>query len=188
MSETETPSPETPASSSLGRMKVLAFAALVVMVECALAFFFLPGPTDTAAMAASLQPSDKEQTPQADAENAPAGEESEAAEVENLVEIDLGQFSVAAYQPLTNSTLRIDFHLWGAVAEAEKGESEEILLHNAQRLREDVIITIRGAEVADLSDAGLGLIKRRILAKSNRLFGKPLLKAVIFSDFSFIEQ
>lgn len=188
MSENEAPPPAA-SSSSLGRIKVLAFAVLVVIAECALAFLFLPSPSDTAAMAASLQTGAPSGAPHATEGEQEHGEHaSEEAEPEHLVEIDLGQFSVAAYQPLTNSTLRIDFHLWAAVGKEEEAEAHELLLHHAQRFREDVIITVRGADVADLSDAGLGLIKRRILAKSNRLFGRPLLKAVIFSDFSFMEQ
>jgi hypothetical protein len=51
-----------------------------------------------------------------------------------------------------------------------------------------VIVTLRSSELGDLTDAGLGLIKRRILEKTNRTLGKPYLRSVIFSDFSFIEQ
>ena len=47
---------------------------------------------------------------------------------------------------------------------------------------------MRSAELTDLTDAGLGLLKRRIQEKSNQTLGKPLLRAVVFSDFSFIEQ
>ena len=36
-----------------------------------------------------------------------------------------------------------------------------------QRFRESVIITFRGAEMNDLSDAGLGLLKRTISEKTN---------------------
>jgi flagellar FliL protein len=56
------------------------------------------------------------------------------------------------------------------------------------RFREQVNITVRGAEVTDLTDPGLGLIKRKILEKTNRSFGEPLLRDVLFSDFSFVEQ
>jgi hypothetical protein len=34
----------------------------------------------------------------------------------------------------------------------------------------------------------LALLKRQILAKSNAFLGKPILHAVLFSDFSTIEQ
>jgi flagellar FliL protein len=59
---------------------------------------------------------------------------------------------------------------------------------NKHRFREQVLVTVRGAELTDLTDAGLGLMKRRILDKTNRILGKPLLRSVIFSDFAFIEQ
>ena len=42
--------------------------------------------------------------------------------------------------------------------------------------------------MTDLTDAGLGLIKRMILEKSNRALGKPLLHEAIFSRFSFEER
>jgi flagellar FliL protein len=51
-----------------------------------------------------------------------------------------------------------------------------------------VIVIVRSAEITDLTDAGLGLIKRKIMEKTNRMIGKSMLHSVIFSDFSFIEQ
>ena len=47
---------------------------------------------------------------------------------------------------------------------------------------------IGSAHQFDLTDAGLGLIKRRILETTNKTLGKPLLKGVVFSEFSFVEQ
>ena len=41
---------------------------------------------------------------------------------------------------------------------------------------------------SDLTEAGLGLIKRKILEKTNRALGKPLLQEAVFSKFSFIER
>jgi hypothetical protein len=40
------------------------------------------------------------------------------------------------------------------------------------RFRDQVIVTFRSAEMADLTDAGLGLMKRTILEKANRRCGK----------------
>jgi flagellar FliL protein len=51
-----------------------------------------------------------------------------------------------------------------------------------------VITIVRSAEMTDFADPSLGLIRRRILEKSNRALGKPLLVEVIFSDFSLVEQ
>ncbi len=104
------------------------------------------------------------------------------------VEVDLGEFAVTSYQPVSNTTLRIDFHLYGTVATEHEQEFQEALVANAHRFRDQVIITLRSSEITDLTDAGLGLIKRKILEKTNTMLGKRYLKAVIFSDFSFIEQ
>jgi hypothetical protein len=104
------------------------------------------------------------------------------------MEVDLEQFSVTAHQPASNTTTRIEFHLIGAVAAGDKEEFEKLLAANRFRIREQVLVTVRSAEGADLADPGLGLIKRRILEKTNALLGKPLLRAVIVSDFSYLEQ
>jgi flagellar FliL protein len=62
------------------------------------------------------------------------------------------------------------------------------LEENQHRFREQVIVTVRSSEITDLTDAGLGLVKRKIMDKTNRMLGKQLLQTIIFSDFSFIEQ
>jgi flagellar FliL protein len=49
-------------------------------------------------------------------------------------------------------------------------------------------MTLHGAESSDLTDSGLGLLKRRILEKTNRALGLPLLREVLFSKFSFVER
>ena len=59
---------------------------------------------------------------------------------------------------------------------------------NKVRLREQVIMTLGGADSTDLTDAELGLLKRRILEKTNRALGKPLVQEVLFSKFNFVER
>ena len=39
-----------------------------------------------------------------------------------------------------------------------------------------------------MTDAGLGLIKRQLLEKTNRALGEPMLKEVLFSKFNFVER
>jgi len=104
------------------------------------------------------------------------------------MEVDLGEFHVVSFQPRSNTTLRIDFHLYGTIHPDDEEKFDLAWQENTHRFRDQVIVTVRGCELSELTDAGLGLIKRRILEKSNRILGKPLLQAVIFSEFSFIEQ
>jgi flagellar FliL protein len=78
--------------------------------------------------------------------------------------------------------------LYGSVLNKHGEDFNHRLSDNKFRIRDNVIVIIRSAEIADLTDAGLGLIKRRILETTNKALGKPLLQAVMFSDFSFVEQ
>jgi flagellar FliL protein len=103
-------------------------------------------------------------------------------------EVDLGNFTVSGFQPASNSTLFITFHLYATVRHKYAGEFSERLEENQHRIRDNIIVIIRSAEITDLTDAGLGLIKRRILETTNKTLGKPLLQEVVFSEFSFIEQ
>ena len=178
---------EGPASGGkpaiLGKLILLTLLATVVGFECLAASFLLPSAEETAAMA-GMQP---EPPP---AENSGIMEELAAmdAEVKNQMEVDLGTFTVTAFQPLSNTTMRIDFHLYGTVSKDDEENFTMAWDENQHRLRDQVIVTLRSSELGDLTDAGLGLIKRRILEKTNRTLGKPYLRSVIFSDFSFIEQ
>ena len=84
--------------------------------------------------------------------------------------------------------MRIDFKLYGIVGDDDEGKFDESFKRNEHRIRDAVLVIVRNAEAGDLTDPTLGLLKRRILEKSNRLLGKPMLRSIIFSDFSFIEQ
>jgi flagellar FliL protein len=72
--------------------------------------------------------------------------------------------------------------------ESDESTFEELQTQYEQRLRDKIIFEVRNADVADLTDPGLGLIKRRILEKSNLLFGKSILKSIVFGDFAFVDQ
>ena len=183
----------------LGKLVALSFLVAVIGGECLVACFYLPS-------VAASQPSV--------AEHAAAGEEpahdhaEEHAKPASQREVDLGKFSLTSFQPATNTTLLIDFHLFGTVANEHGGE-EEASGHGGghgeaeavpddefsrryekhkHRIRDQIITIVRSAEITDFADPSLGLIRRKILEKSNRTLGKPLLEEVIFSDFSLIEQ
>ena len=169
-------------SSILSKLYIALLVAGVIAVECLVAYLYIPGPSQTAAMAGVV--------PDADAETDPllSGEEQADVVPEDQVEVNLGEFHVVSFQPASSTTLRIDFELYGTVIAEDQAKFDEAWQENKHRFRDQVIMTIRGCELSELTDAGLGLIKRKILEKSNRTLGKPLLQAVIFSEFSFIEQ
>ena len=179
------PAPAKQGSSLLARLFVVLFLIGVVAVECLVAYLYIPSPSQTAAMAGVATAADPEADSPSDVGEQGAGE---LLDKEDQVEVDLGKFTVTAFQPISSTTLRIDFHLYGTVDADDATQFDETWQENTHRLRDQVIMTVRACDLAELTDAGLGLIKRKILEKINRTLGKPLLQAVIFSDFSFIEQ
>ena len=75
------------------------------------------------------------------------------------------------------------------MAKEDESEFKQLFEKNQARLREQVVQTIRGTPLSDLNDdPSLGLIKRTILGKAKAILGRPLLKDLIISDFSSLEN
>lgn len=177
--------PAKPAGSAVVRLLMAgSFLALIIGVECAVAYYVFPTAEDIATLAQAQQAVKGDALPAATA----VPEESELLDLKERLEISLGEFAVTSYQPLSNTTLRIDFQLYGVVLAEDADGLMKLLDENKHRYREQVLVIMRSAEMTDLTDAGLGLIKRKILEKTNRVLGRAILEEVIFSDFSFVEQ
>ena len=170
---------EVGGTSLFAKIRILLFVAVVIAAECLLAWLYLPSLSKTTAMAEAA--SSAESSPDQDQANEPA-------DLTDWIEVDLGEFSVVAYQPAAGTTLRIDFHLWGMVHMDDEDEFLTLMEDHLHRFREQIHFTFRSAEINDLTDAGLGLIKRQTIERTNRILGKPLLRVVIVDDFSLIEQ
>ena len=167
----------------LPKLLVASLLSALAATECLVAYVLVPSADQVAAMADA----------RADEQKKKAEEEARHEEWqtggEEVVEVELGQpYSITSHQPASNMTLRIDFDLFATVGPKDKAEFEHLFATHEHRLRDTVIFEIRNAELTDLTDPGLGLIKRRILEKSNALFGKPILRSVVFPQFSYVEQ
>lgn len=185
--ETQDPSAATAApakGSALMRINIFLFLLSVVIGECVMACFFMPSPSEAAAAQAVKQetPAKKEKEKEKEEESKPEDKKVEQ------VEIDLGEFTVTSFQPASNSTLRIDFHLYGVIRTEDEKAFSAAIEENKHRFRDQVLTIVRSAELVDLTDASLSLMKRKLLDKTNRMLGKPLVESMIISDFSFIEQ
>jgi len=176
--EAESTAVTPPGPSMSARLKLLGMVLAVVAVECIVATLWLPNVSDSQAKAAAG----------IDEVGGILTENLMEDETTPQVEVDLGEFMVTAYQPVSSTTMRIDFHLYGVVFQSDNAEFLRLKEASDARLREQISAIVRAASVSDLTDPGLGLIKRRILEKTNRLIGKPLLRGIIFSDFSCMEQ
>ena len=193
-----TDAPQTASSSGrvLGpKLKIAAFILGVAAIEWVVAYFYLPsvapGTSTAADKPAAVHEAEAPAEADADHHKVSEGLASHAGSTKShgsMHEVDLGEFTVTAYQPVSSSTLFISFHLYGSVTERQTEEFAKRLDDNKHRIRDNIIVIVRSAEITDLTDAGLGLIKRRILETTNKALGKPLLQGVMFSEFSFVEQ
>jgi flagellar FliL protein len=171
-----------PRKALLNKIVIALFVVLVVAGECLCAYLWIPSADEVAAAAKSQVAQDLKKT------ETDSDESEQESEAKRVIEVDVGTYSVTAHQPTTNTNLRIDFRLFATVAEADQSEFTELYAANQHRFRDHVIFEIRNSNIRDLADPGLGLIKRRILEKSNKLLGKPLIRSVVVSEFSFVDQ
>jgi Flagellar basal body-associated protein FliL len=194
----DAPQSSTASGRVLGpKLKIAAFILGVAAIEWVVAYFYLPSVapgTNTAPEKPAVEAAhDAEPPAEGESEHhaVPEGLASHAGSTKShgsMQEVDLGEFTVTAYQPVSSSTLFISFHLYGSVTERQAEEFTKRMDDNKHRIRDNIIVIVRSAEITDLTDAGLGLIKRRILETTNKALGKPLLQGIMFSDFSFVEQ
>lgn len=161
----------------LGRLLIVAFMGAVVMSECLFAYFWLPSADEVAARVEAMATKAKNEKKQGNSED----------EAALAVEIDLGAFTITNHRLASESTFRTDFHLWGTVLEEDQKEFAQLFERNKNRFRNLVIEVIQNSERSDLTDPGLGSIKRDLLGKSNALFGKPILKEILFAEYTFVE-
>lgn len=172
----------------VGLLKAVAFISVVVLVEVVAASMLVPSAQDAESTARKLAAAEHGQL---DSDADPAASESDHASPisdKETLEVDLGRYNVTRYNPENDTTLIVDFELFGVVLADENPDFDSQFEKNKVRLREQVIMTLGGADTTDLTDAELGLLKRRILEKTNRALGKPLVQEVLFSKFNFVER
>jgi hypothetical protein len=173
-------------------VKALAAISVLVLLQLVGVSMLIPSAEETTKIAEKLASADavheaeEEGATVAHDEHAEEGEEGHGKH--DIREVKLGSYHVVTFNTDTGTSLNIDFELYGTVLAKEEEEFTHLFEANKVRLREQILVTVRGTDVADLSDPDLGLLKRQILEKTNRTLGKPLLNEAIFSKFSFIER
>lgn len=171
----------------VGLLKAVAFISVVVLVEVVAASMLVPSAQDAESTARKLAAAEQGVF---ENEKSAAGKTDKTAPLttKETIEVELGRYNVTRYNPENDSTLIVDFELFGVVLAEEKTDFDAQFEKNMVRLREQVIMTLGAADSTDLTDAELGLLKRRILEKTNRALGKPIVQEVLFSKFNFVER
>ena len=165
----------------MGKLIMTGFMGAVILTECLIAYFWIPSADDIAALAHKKMTDSMYKLKI-------EKDESGLIDQKKFAEFDLGDFSITSHQAATNSAFRVDFKLFGTVDLENEEELETQFKQIEQRFREQVIFEIRNSDATDLDDPGLGLIKRRILERVNRLFGETLIETLGVSNYSWVEQ
>lgn len=169
-------------------VKAVAFVSVLVLLEIAAAAMLAPSALETERLAQQLVGQAAEEHGESHGDEHGGHGESTHIDKHALKEVEMGSYNVTRFNPTTNTTLAIDFELYGTVLGDDATEFGHLFESSKARIREQVTMTMHAAQSSDLTDAGLGLIKRQILEKTNRAIGQPLLKEVLFSKFSFVER
>lgn len=182
MSESEAPEAKKP-SAMMRVIKAVAIVSVLVVVEMVGATMMIPSAEETEDLARELAKAAQGE------EVATEGEESLALDTdEATIEVELQTDSIMRFNPETDATLTIQFSIYGVVLAEEEPDFTEQYAANTSRIHEQIMLTLHAAETADLATAGLGLIKRQILEKTNRTLGRPLLREVVFTKLNFVER
>jgi flagellar basal body-associated protein FliL len=184
--------------SMMTKLKIGGFILAVVVVEWLVAYMYLPGAAQSGHAADDAHDESPAEHASSDSHGGHGGHGGHGAahgkgkegggSHSEQQEVDLGEYTVTGFQPVSNTTLFVSFHLYGTILHKNSEDFAKRLEDNKHRVRDNIIVIVRSAEIPDLTDAGLGLIKRRILETTNKTLGKPLVQGVIFSEFSFVEQ
>jgi hypothetical protein len=189
--ETPDESAETPIKTRgkgiLALVKPVAIVAVIVIVEVVAASMLAPAAQETERLAQQfVAASEGRSTVAADEAHAEGGHGE--TDGHDLREVELGIYNITRYNPKTSTTLAIDFELYGTVLATDAAAFQHAYENSQARVREQVMMSLHSATSNDLTDAGLGLLKRRILEKTNRALGQPLVREVLFSKFNFVER
>ena len=165
-----------PATKGSG-WRVLAFLVLIILFELALWVLVVPNRSEAEALAQAA-PGEA-----AVSAVAPAGVPDFLTPLKDPRELPLGTFEVVAPHPAQGIELEIRVTLVGLAEAGELARLESLLERYQHRVRQEVLTTLRDADPRELDDPGLTLLKRKILAKTNRLLGTLALSDIVVSDF-----
>jgi flagellar FliL protein len=185
---------EAPAKKGPGVMtlvKALAIVSVVVLAQVGAAAMLLPSAEETQEVGKQLAGAghgDEAAHGEDDGHGDEHGDAHGGGHGEHTKEVNLGAYHIVSFNHKTGASLSVDFELFGTVLESDAQEFDHLYMAHEKRISEQITIAVRGMQVGDLADPGLGLIKRIILEKTNRALGKPLLREAVISQFSFIPR
>ncbi len=168
------------APAKSGKMMIIAFVGVVVLVETAMFFFLVPSAEDVSALAEARLLKSIQQGEQA---------AEQVTLDENIPEeFQMGMFG-ETFSPIdSDRSFRVEIRLYGLVRKKDAEKLKKEFDTKQGRLRHAIRMKIRNSELAELQDNQLGLLERRILTQCNHLLDEDLLLGIGFNDYQLIED
>ena len=158
-----------------GKIIIVGFISVIMLVETALFFFLVPSAEEVAALAEArliqnVQKSEEDQT------------QAEIDENE-INEFELGSFG-ETFSPIdTEQKYRVELTLFALVKAKDQPQLENEFKEKSGRLSHAIRMKIRNSELSELEENQLGLLQRRILATCNHLLENDILLSIGFRDY-----
>lgn len=163
-----------------GKMVMVGFVSLIMVVETTLFFFLVPSAEEVAALAEVRL-----------IEKIKEGEQAAAIQENNEntpTEFDLGMFG-ETFSPIdTENRYRVEFRLFGLVKKKHLPIIQSEMETKAGRLRHAIRMKVRNSEIGELEENQLGLLQRRILATCNHLLEDDILLSIGFADYQVFQE
>lgn len=168
------------AQAGSGKMLLIAFVGLIVLLETAMFFFLVPSAEQVSALA-------EQKLIQSIQEGEAQAEEQESDE-NKVEEFGLGRYGETFSPISTEKTYLVEIVLYGLVRHKHLEAMEQEFRAKEGRLSHAIRMTIRNSDIEELKENNLGLLERRILTKCNHLLEDDLLLGVGFKGYQLIEQ
>lgn len=163
------------ASGMMGKVVIGAIISVVILVETVVAFMIMPDASTVRTQAeANLKKASDDKKEDADIPT----DEKKGPDAE----LEIGSFSIMLHDGASDTTLQVTCKIYCTVSETDKADAEKLLANNKNRIRERITIQFRQSDLNDFKESDLGLLKLKILEKTNQILGKNVIKEILITD------
>ncbi|HXY33407.1 MAG TPA: flagellar basal body-associated FliL family protein [Planctomycetaceae bacterium] len=113
--------------------------------------------------------------------------ESHSQKAENLVEVEVGSFSVSV-EPDDAQMWNVSFKLFATVSSDVQSHFTDASDRYKARLRQAVVKVVRMSSIKDLRDPQLDLMKRELKSQLNNVLPEPYIQEVVVSEIRVMQQ
>ena len=164
---------------------IVGIIAAVILIETGLAFYFIP---DSKQVTAQFREEiKKELVEEFGGSEDLLGERVNEEDVE-LIEKDLGAHEIIIRDSKSGAIYAVDCMVACTIKDADGTTFDKMYEANKYRVQEQIMIQFREANIDDLAEKQLGLIKKRISKKIDDLFGGKMIREVHLPEFSYYLQ